>query len=73
MTKEQIVELAVKNNLVEEVYDTLHQMIMRGFSDLQDRLDETNTELRIIKKLASGSRIDANRLKAIKAILSEEE
>ena len=28
MTKEQIIKLAVENNLVEEVYDALHFIIM---------------------------------------------
>jgi hypothetical protein len=67
MTKEQIVKLAVDNDLVEEVYDTLHFIIMAKLGNLIDKSDELNSELRLIKKFA-----DANKLNAIKDILSEE-
>ena len=68
MTKEQIVKLAVENNLVAEVYDILHYIMMRELDGLQNKSDRVNSELRLIKKFA-----DANKLDAIKNILSEEE
>lgn len=67
MTKEQIVRLAVDNDLVEEVYGTLHFIIMAKLGNLRDRADKANAELRLIKKFA-----DANKLDVIKDILSGE-
>ena len=67
MTKEQIVKLAVDNDLVEEVYGTLHFIIMAELGNLRDRSDKLNSELRLIKKFA-----DVNKLDVIKNILSEE-
>lgn len=67
MTKEQIVQLAVENDLVEEVYDTLHFIIMAELGNLRGRSDELSSELRLVKKFA-----DANKLDVIKDILSEE-
>lgn len=66
MTKEQIVQLAVDNNLVEEVYSTLHFIIMDELGNIRDRSDKLDSELRLIKKFA-----DANKLNVIKNILSE--
>jgi hypothetical protein len=66
MTKEQIVQLVVDNNLVDEVYDTLHFMIMAELGNIRDRSDKLNSELRLIKKFA-----DVNKLDVIKDILSE--
>lgn len=68
MTKEQIVKLAVDNDLVEEVYATLHFIIMAKLGNLRDRADKANAELRLIKKFA-----DANKLDMIRDILSESE
>lgn len=68
MTKEQIVKLAVDNDLVEEVYGTLHFIVMAKLGNLRDRADEANAELRLIKKFA-----DADKLDVIKDILSESE
>ena len=68
MTKEQIVQLAVENDLVEEVYGTLHFIIMAELGNLRGRSDELGSELRLVKKFA-----DANKLDVIKDILSEEE
>jgi hypothetical protein len=67
MTKEQIIKLIVENNLVAEVYDTLHRVVMAELGDLQDKSDRVNAELRLIKKFS-----DANKLDVIKDILSEE-
>ena len=67
MTKEQIVKLAVENNLVAEVYGILHYIVMAELGALQDKSDRVNSELRLVKKFA-----DANKLDAIKDILSEE-
>lgn len=68
MTKEQIVKLAVDNDLVEEVYETLHFIVMAKFGALMNRTAELNSDLRLIKKFA-----DANKLAAIKDILAESE
>lgn len=68
MTKEQIVELAVENNLVAEVYGILHYIVMAELGALQDKSDRVNSELRLVKKFA-----DANKLDAIKDILAESE
>lgn len=66
MTKEQIVNLTIDNDLVEEVYGALHSIIMAEFGNLRGRVNETNAELRLIKKFA-----DVNKLDVIKDILSE--
>jgi len=66
MTKEQIVQLAVDNNLVDEVYDVLHFMIMAELESIRDKSDKLNSELKLIKKFA-----DVNKLDVIKDILSE--
>ena len=66
MTKEQIVKLAVDNDLVEEVYDTLHFIVIAKLGNLRNRADVAEHDLRLIKKYA-----DANKLGAIKDILAE--
>ena len=66
MTKEQIVQLVIDNNLVDEVYVALHFMIMAELGNIRDRSDKLNSELRLIKKFA-----DVNKLDVIKDILSE--
>ena len=68
MTKEEIVKLAVDNNLVDEVYDTLHFIIMAKLGNLSERTLNAESELRLIKKYAN-----ANKLKAIQDILAESE
>lgn len=68
MTKEQIVKLAVDNDLVEEVYDTLHFIVIAQLGNLRNRADASSSDLRLIKKFA-----DANKLDAIKDILAESE
>lgn len=40
MTKEQIVNLTIDNDLVEEVYGALHSIIMAKFGNLRGRADE---------------------------------
>lgn len=67
MTREEIVKLAVDNDLVEEVYDTLHFITMAKLGNLRNRVDNAESDLRLIKKFA-----DANKLDVIKDILSEE-
>lgn len=67
MTKEEIVKLTVDNNLVDEVYDTLHFIIMAKLGNLEDRTLNAESELRLVRKFAN-----ANKLDAIKDILSEE-
>lgn len=68
MTKEQIAKLAVENNLVAEVYDILHYIMISRLGALQDKSDKLNSELRLIKKFA-----DENKLDVIKDILVESE
>ena len=68
MTKEQIVKLAVENDLAEDVYDALHFIVMAKLGNLRNRANEANTELRLIKKFA-----DVNKLDVIKDILAESE
>lgn len=68
MTKEEIVKSAIENDLVVEVYDILHHVVMAKIDALQDESAELNAELRLVKKFA-----DANNLKVIKTILSESE
>lgn len=68
MTKGEIVQLAIDNNLVDEVYSTLHFIIMAELGNIRDRADKLNSELGLVKKFA-----DANKLDVIKGILSEEE
>ena len=68
MTKEQIVGLAVENNLVAEVYDILHYIVISELGALQDKSNRVNSELRLIKKFA-----DVNKLDVIKDILAESE
>lgn len=67
MTKEEIVKLAVENNLVDEVYDTLHFIIMAKLGNLRDRTLNAESELRLIRKY-----VNANKLEVIKDILAEE-
>lgn len=66
MTREQIVKLAIENNLVPEVYDLLHHLVIRRLGILQDESDKLNAELRLVKKFA-----DVNKIGAIKDILAE--
>ena len=68
MTKEEIVNLAIENNLVVEVYDILHNIVITKLVTMQDKSVELSAELRLVKKFA-----DANQLKAIKNILESED
>ena len=68
MTKDEIVKLAVDNDLVEEVYDTLHFIVIAKLGNLRYRTVNAESDLRLIKKYA-----DANKLGAIKDILAESE
>lgn len=68
MTKEQIIKLAVDNDLVEEVYDTLHFIVMAKLANLMNRANDAEYDLLLIKKYA-----DANKLSVIKDILTERE
>lgn len=68
MTKEEIVKLAIDNDLVEEVYDILHFIVIAKLDNLRNRTNNAESELRLIKKYA-----DANKLKAIQDILAESE
>lgn len=68
MTKDEIVKLAVDNNLVDEVYDTLHFIIMAKLGNLGERTKKAESDLRLIKKY-----VNANKLEVIKDILAESE
>lgn len=68
MTKEEIVKLAIENNLVVEVYHMLHAVVIAQFSDSVRKARERDATLKVVKKLA-----DKNRLEGIKAVLKEDE
>ena len=68
MTKDEIVKLAVDNDLVDEVYDTLHFIVIAKLGNLEYRTVNAESDLRLVKKFA-----DANKLDAIKDILAESE
>ena len=57
MTKEDIVKLAVNNDLVEEVYDVLHFIIMAKLGNLENRVNNAESDLRLIKKFADSNDI----------------
>ena len=67
MTKEEIVKLAIDNDLVEEVYNTLHYIVMAKLGKLMNRAYDAESELRLIKKY-----VNANKLDVLKDILAEE-
>lgn len=67
MTKEEIVKLAIENNLVEEVYDLLHHVMMEELKFLHNKAVEMHADLRLIKTFA-----DMNKLGVIKDILAED-
>lgn len=58
MTKEEIATLAVKNDLVEDVYEILHFIILAKLNNLTADLSEANTNLKLIKKFADIGRLD---------------
>ena len=68
MTKEEIVKLAVDNDLVEEVYGALHNIIVAKLRNLRDRVSTSKTDIRLLKKYAA-----ANKLDVIKVLLEESE
>ena len=67
MTKEEIVQLAIDNDLIFSVYDDLHDIVIARMNKLQDEVNAANSDLRLIKKFAN-----ANKLDTIKLILEEE-
>lgn len=68
MTGEEIVSLAIENDLVIKVYNLLHPIVMTELASLQVNTNALNSDLRLIKKFA-----DANKLDVIKNILAESE
>lgn len=68
IVKQQIVKLAIDNDVVEEVYSILHHIIMTKLDSLEYKSDRLNSDLRLIKKYA-----DADKLDVIKDILAESE
>lgn len=68
MTKEEIVRLAIENDLAIEVYNLLHPIVMAELASLQVNSNALNADLRLIKKFAN-----ANKLDVIKDILKESE
>ena len=66
-SEEEIIKLIIENNLEVEVYDILHSIIVAKMENLQDKTDEFNSELKLIKKFA-----DVNKLDVIKDILRED-
>lgn len=67
-TAEQIVQEAIDNYCVNEVYDLLHIIIMDSFKFLKDKSMELDAEKKLIKKFA-----DLDKLEVIKTILEDEE
>lgn len=61
---EEIVKLATDNDLVEEVYSVLHFIIINKLDNLRNRVNNAESDLRLIKKF-----VDANKLDVIKYIL----
>lgn len=68
MTSLEIVQLAIDNYLVDEVYTTLHFIVMADLENARNRSNKLNSERRLVKKFA-----DENKLDMIKDILSEGE
>lgn len=66
-TAEQIVQEAIDNYCVNEVYDLLHIIIMDSFKFLKDKSMELDAERELVKKFA-----DLDKLEVIKTILEEE-
>ena len=64
MTKSEIVDLVVTNGWTEDVYDMLHNAMMREVKDLRLDRDRANADLRLIRKYAN-----ADKLNVIKDIL----
>ena len=67
-TPNQIVQLAIDNNCVNEVYDLLHNIMMDKIKYLKDKSSTLSAEKKLIKKFA-----DVDKLDAIKTILEDEE
>ena len=68
MDKNEVLELIIKNNLVIEVYDMLHNIVIAKMDDSAHQLANKDSELKLIKRFAN-----ANKLDVIKDILVEEE
>lgn len=67
-TAKQIVQEAVDNHLVQEVYELLHILMMDKFEYLKDKSSELDAERKLIKKFA-----DIDKLDVIKTILEDVE
>lgn len=67
MTKEEITQLIVDNDLEEEVYDMLHYIIMAKLGNLQRELTKACTDLRLVRKFA-----DADSFDGVKLVLIED-
>lgn len=67
MTKEEIATLIVDNDLVEDVYDILHYIIMAKLGNLQRDLTKASIDLRLVRKFA-----DADNFDGVKLVLVED-
>ena len=67
MTKEEITQLIIDNDIVEDMYDMLHYIIMAKLGNLQRELTKASTDLRLIRKFA-----DADSFDGIKLVLIED-
>lgn len=67
MTKEEITKTIIDNDLVEEVYDMLHYIIMAELGNLQRELTKASTDLRLVRKFA-----DADNFDGVKLVLIED-
>ena len=67
-TPNQIVQEAIDNNCVNEVYNLLHNIVMDRIRFLTSESIELDAERRLIKKFA-----DVDKLDVIKTILEDDE
>lgn len=67
-TAEQIVQEAVDNNCVIEVYEILHNIMMDNINYLKDKSRILSAERKLVKKFANEDKLDV-----IKTILEDEE
>ena len=67
MDANEIVKLAIDNNLVLEVYEELHPIVLDEIKKEKTKVRELSAELRLIKKF-----VNTNNLKVIKDILADD-
>ena len=73
MTTEDIVELAVNNHVVCQVYNALHSIVLANIGYLSEENAKLSNERKLIKKFADADISLGRQLDAIRTILSDEE